>query len=433
VTVYSDLINTDITSSSGVPAGYSDWRYVIQIAKPSGSALLGTMILGTDLLSELGWIDVTTACHGVEFQRGNNAGTRPGAGKISFWLKNDNGDHDVTQRVYHGPGTLIRVVLGTSVATGTLFTGFTVEWNELSDANNQSRWVAISAYETISLLSEVDNNALSSPIGDDDTITQRIDRIVTASAEFPLGWTYQGLTMAEPQFSWHFQSTDMAQDCLTQLYSAVDSVSLVARSNKQGKVVVTSQALAATANSDAINYTGGLPVVADSIMTANDDDRLIGSVDVSRVGGSAVTYTNTGIQGRYQKRSTNRTDLSTKNPGANQDLALYASTLLGQAGQTYRVTQFQVDSLRGALVWAFLQAVDVGTTCNIKLPKTATTGVLFLNYRICGYTMNIQPLQPGTIRITATLETDTIDATSTYAAYEGSLWDEFLWDEGVWA
>jgi len=427
---YTDLLPQPITGTSGRLAGYLNWRFVVQIARAQSDAVLGTMVLGQDALQTLQWADVTEDCHGITVTRGAEAGSRPGAGRLSFWLDNESGEYDPTTSIYNGPGTLVRIFLGPPGTATPLVTTLTVSWNEATAAIGRSRWVSVVAYETITLLNEVNNPALS-PVGAGETTLARMSRIMDeADWQFGLDIAYDGMPGASgPWWGWGLQETTLAGDLLTEAYRAVDSTGLVLRSARNGALFVCERDLGFVAGSESIGWN--VPVVADSITTANDDDRLIGQVAVSRVGGSLVTYYGTGIAGRYQKRSTQRTDLITEAQAGNVDLKRYADLVLAQGKQTYRVESLELQSADGAPVWELVNAMDVGTRCNVISQRTATSGVAFFDYIICGFTITIEPLNENTINFTATLQTDVADSTSSYSTF-GATWDVSTWDNGKW-
>lgn len=404
------LCTAPIDNATGIAAGYLDWRYVVRIAKAPTNKVLGTMILGTDVLTDLEWIDVTADAHGVVIERGATAGQRPGAGQVSFWLDNEAGLYDPYVSIYHGPGVLVQVLLGTAADTRPLITCLAVQWNEFDAASSQVRHVDIVGLETISILAEADDPAVA-PVGAGESIGPRVSRILTAAA-----WQFGGAVSADlPHFDWGFQATTLAADAWATLLLTCDSLALQAVSAKNGTLSVTERDRGLLAVGLRTLGTD-IPVVNDSIETANDDDRLLGTISVARVGGAAVTYTAAGIQGRFQRRSTQRFDLITQDPGGNADLARFAADALGQGHETYRVESVELDSGHGAKVWEFVSLMDIGTKVHISKVASPTTGVTFSNYLINGYALTISPMSEQGVQISATIRT-AVQAASSWARY----------------
>ena len=228
---------------------------------------------------------------------------------------------------------------------------------------------------------------------------------------------------------WGLQSTDLAQAALTELYRTGDSVGMVVRSGRDGRIVITSADYVPAAGDPGAGILGTMrlgssfltgagatfhvagpgeiPIVTNSIVTANDDDRLLDHVTVSRVGGAGVVYSNFGLEGRWQTRSTKRTDLITQDPGGNADLARYAAIALAGGRRAYRVEAFKLDTGHGTKVWSLLRLLDVGAAVYITRRDSPTTAIRFAAAVVCGYTLAITRQNEHRIRITATVETDT--------------------------
>lgn len=422
---YASLIAAPIDNTTGIPAGYLTWRYVIRVAKAPSNKVLGTMILGTDVLADLTWVDVTGNAQGLKGERGATAGVRPGAGEFSFWLDNTSAIYDPYLSIYHGPGILVQVLFGTAADTRPVATGLATKWDESSQGHNAVRTIDVEVLETISVLGE-SNRAAQAPAGAGESIGPRAARIINNA-----GWAFGGtVTTDAPHFSWGLQATTLAQTSWADLLLTVDSLAVQAVSAKNGALAVTERdrgQLAAGLRTIGPNTpaAGGTDIayVDDSIVTANDDDTLLGHIDLARVGGTAVGYNQSGIQGRYQDRSTQRYDLITQDPGANADLARYAADAFGRGKQPYRVEAVDLQAIGGdvtastAKVWEFFTLMEIGTRIAIAKPDSDTHGILFSGLLVCGYSFAISTLATGGgVALSATVRT-AVQASSTWARY----------------
>ena len=426
---YLDLTSAPIGASAGSPVGYAGWRFCVQVATTLTGAVLGSFVLGTDVLSEVQWTDVTADVEFVDIERGNAAGENPGAGKLSVRLRNITGAYLPRNGLYFGPGTLCRVSIGPGSTLCPWITAVSTSWNETSDGDRKVRWIDIEADEVTSLLGEVNNEAVS-PIGAGESVLARFNRVLD-SANWQFG---SNPSIPSPVSGWAMQPTTLADDAWTELELVAESTGLVLIADKQGRVCLRPRVNAGT----AVTLGSDVPIIADSIDTENDARRVLGQVTAGRhnededVYEPALTYYKSGIEGRYQKRSTSFTNLRTRNPGNNEDLALYANDRLDRGAQTYRVGSVGLNTLNGAAVWNFLSTVDIGSPVNVIHADRDTTDLvgMFLDYFVCKYNIHIEPLSSArSVFISGTIETDTT-ATSQYAY--GPLWDTARWDISTW-
>lgn len=405
------LLTEPIAGTDGIPAGHDDWRFVIRIAQAPSDAVLGTMILGTDPLTDIVWIDVTADAHGVHIERGAVALQRPGAGQIDFWLDNDSGAYDRWQSIYNGPGAMVQVLLGTPTDTRHIITALVTNWAEASAAEGALRRVEVTGIETIALLLESDLPAVA-PVGAGEALGPRVLRIITNAS-----WQFGGVVDVDaPHDVWTFQATSLAQPAWGELLLTCDSVGAQAVSAKDGSLSVTEYdrgLLAVGLRTLGVD----VPTVSDSVKVVNDDDVIIGQINLSRAGGSAVAFLNSGIQGRYQLRSKQRYDLITQDPGGNADLARVADVLyLGRGSEAYRVESVELDTGHGGAVWEFLSLVDIGTKVHVDRPDTVTTGILFSNYLVAGYALTVSTVTETEVLISAEIRTS-IQSSSTWERY----------------
>lgn len=402
MTVMSELCAEPVAVTDGVPlgiAGYPGYRFVAQIAVATAGSLLGTFVLGSSKLGGPRWRDITGDIQGMSIDRGGEPAGRPIAGEITIRLHNPTGTWSPWVNPFYAPGTLLRIVIGNGVVTKPQFTGLVHSWNEAGVGLDAYEWIDIVAWEPQFLLAGIDDNALAVAVGAGETLTQRIDRLLAKAA-----WQFDRSIVSTLTAT--YQATDHAQDVASEMYRVVDSVEVTVWSGKDGRLRFRERRLG----------NGGAWTLAhqdknpESLITANDDDRILASVDLARVGGSSVTYTNTGIAGRYQRRTSQRTDLVTVAEPANADLARVAAGMLARGRQTYRPQQFEVQSGQGPGPAALIFETEL--TDRVALDHHAVT---FANYAICGFRHDVTVTKAGCYWIT----TITLDIEADSGWYEG--------------
>jgi hypothetical protein len=424
-TLGTDVLSDTVAGSIGI--GYETWRLYLRVMKPAGDAVLGSFILGTDVLTPLAWVDVTADAHGIEYTRGGTPGGNPGAGSLSFHLNNQTDTYSPWQSIYWGPATLAQVgfYVGASNETLTLCTGEVTSWDERAVGVGARRWVEVSALETVTLLGENNENEVT-PVGAGEALAARADRIL-ASARWQYGYE---LDVDSPHQFWGLQETNLADDTWTEAQLVAQSLAVVFGPTKSGRVSYRERDRGPVAG----YLTAGtdFPIVPDETIPANDDLALVGSVPVSRAGGTAVTYTGTTV-GRYQRRSLPFYNLRTQNPGSDADLARYANDLLDRGDQTYRVKNFLLDSGQGNSVFEFVARMDLGTRVNVWSENRDGSGILFVDYLVCGYTVSIEPLTERSIVLRASIQTEP-SISASWSRFEAPpaapLTDGWLLDEG---
>lgn len=346
---------------------FKPWRFAVEVAVVTNGNLLGTFVLGSGVLGGPRWQDVTMHCEGLHWSRGGQPAQRPIAGELTFRLRNEGMEYSPWQSPFYAPGTMVRVVVGDDTHLRPQFCGQTVVWNEACAGLRAYEWVDVTVWENIFLLGEVNDHGLAGVVGGGDTLTQRIDRLLT-QADWQFGRDISSTTPAT------FQATDFAQDVATEFYRTVDSTDCVVWPAKDGMLMVRDRATG-SGESWVLHHGDQNP---DSLITANDDDRILSSVNLARVGGNLTTYTNTGIAARYQRRSTQRTDMITVAESGDADLARVANGMLARARQTYRPVQVAVESGQGANQAQLIIEHDI--TDRLTLDHDVIT---FSNYAIC--------------------------------------------------
>lgn len=429
MTTLSDLCAEPLAITAGVPLGipgYDSYRFAVQLALVSPANIL-PFVLGTSMLGGPRWEDVTDDVQGLTWGRGGQPAQRPIAGELQMRLLNLDCRWCPWQNGYYGPGTLLRVVIGNGVSTKPQFTGLTQSWIEASQGQAGGagyQWVDVTAWESLSLLSESNDNALAGVVGGGETLTQRVDRLLT-QAEWQFGYA----TDPSAGGAATFQATDLAQDVASELFRTVDSCDATVVPAKNGSLLVWSRGNGSYGNWN-FPYEYQNP---DTFTTANDDDRILSSVDLARVGGTVVTFTNTGVAGRYQKRSTNRVDLMTVAEAADADLARVAAGMLARANESYRPVSFACESGQGASVSNLMIEADLTDRITLDAPLPMGERLVFDSYSICGFNYDVTVAAAGTYwRATVYMD---IESDSSWTVHGPDfVWDESFWDGGgVWS
>lgn len=421
MTVLSTLCNTKPVNTHGVPTGIPDWNLSVEVIMPSDvNSLLGEdFILGTSVLAELGWYDLTDRMRGIQIERGGTAGDRFDPGtctiefdnedtRLSFWTSNDA--FLSTKNPYLGVGAIIRVAACDIVGGffwSPMFTGIVEQWDDTTEAIGTTRTLTVTLVETISVLAQTDDNALEVAVGDGETPDDRIVRLADAANwQFPKD---NDLWLATSVC----QETNMSQNRLTELYLTADSVGGVLYSGRGGGLVAEHRNTGASAHtagdySIVIGTPGTLTnsvthtdvfISEDDFVTVNNDDLLISKVGLARVGGSVVEYENTYLSSRYQKRSYTRNDFITKDPGSDSDLRAVADSILNRSMLTYRPDSYTVDGKSSVNALNHILRLDLNT--QLQSIVNWSTNVQFIDFDIVGYTTRIAPMNDDALDMTA--------------------------------
>lgn len=392
MTAVEVLCAQPLDMTHGVPLGIPGnvligMRFAVELAIVSPPNLL-PFVLGTSMLGGPRWRDVTTDVQGLTWSRGGAPGQRPLAGELQMRLLNSNQQWSPWVSPYYAPGTTLRVVLGNGVDTYSQYTGLVQTWNEGSvglAGGSGYQWVDLVAWETLFLLSEVNNHALAGVVGGGENVDARIDRLLTSAA-----WQFgTDIVCSSPAT---FQATDLASDVATELFLTVDSTDCTVWPGKDGKLKIRDRALGA-GHSWNIAHADVNP---DSLVTQNDDERILSSVDLARVGGTFVHFDNVGMAGRYQRRTTQRTDLITVAEAGDADLARVAAGMLARARTTYRPISFEIQSGQDLAI----MIIDSDLTDRVTLQHGLVT---FSDYSICGLNHAVQVSGAGVYWITTVL------------------------------
>lgn len=368
------------TSTLGVPLGTGTNRFAVQIAYPIG-AVIGSFIIGTDVLNDAVWNDVTRDVMSVSWDRGATAGSKPLAGQLNITLSNtvvnEQRKYSPAKSTFWGPGTMVRVIAGDPTSlTSVQITAITQTWDETFTANQ--RTVSITALEPTFMLVRVDDPPVSPDGSSQQNLNQRVD-LICAAAQFPFTReTNYGAALAGTQL---FQATTLTLDSISELQLTVDSVDGQFFMTKTALLEVCERAALYRTSSYVLGAGGNVPIKQDALTTANDDRILLSRVSLTRAGGSFTwSFSNQGVAARYHASSTSRTDLITL---SDADLALVGNGLLNRGTQTLRPVSCTViapvTATNTAAAYGFLMAVDLYTVVNVRDAAYVT----FVAYAVC--------------------------------------------------
>ncbi|HWL44542.1 MAG TPA: hypothetical protein VNQ73_16500 [Ilumatobacter sp.] len=292
------------------------------------------------------------------------------------WGSNTWAQDNRATNTYFRPGMPIRVIVfhpdlidtyGPTVGLIHQFTGVVESWDQHDEHAGRESFIEITVVETLALLARVDELALPGVEGNDDTASERIERLADA-ADWPFGYHFH--TPDNPADDSYFaewdsfplQSTDMALNRLGEIYQTGDSVGAVVRAGRDGRITAYRQAspeatthrwpqVPPTPNFDfdgggwwsypagptlvvgelpppgdpsrsAHEWKVGLPACSnqESVITSNGD-KVINSVQMARRGGTAQEASDTASIVRHGKATTGRFDLINKSDELTEALA----------------------------------------------------------------------------------------------------------------
>ena len=365
-----DLLGIPPAVGAGHPTGIDDWRFVVELAMVEDAAnVWGTGEWGTARWVTLTWVDITSSVRGCQWRRGSDEPYgRARAGELNIQLSSSNdewspmlGDRPTGSPRFFAPGTVIRVGLrsaGDHRAYGWLpqFAGIVESWTPAHVGARADSYINVQAFETVSALATIDDNALSSPVGANEDPLDRLDRLLTA-ADWPYGLTVTAENVLGFPSSYPLAATDMALNRLGECYLVADSTDTVFRTDPTGRALLSSSWYGTGAFIDeprerltefssnfgraAVSFTpeqgtnpSHSPLLhvaydADSPRITNDRWSLYNDVRLARVGGSQVVSEQTASIARWGRRTYSRNDLIIASDSVVTDLARYISTRRG--------------------------------------------------------------------------------------------------------
>lgn len=385
----------------GHPIGVGDWRLVVEALLPGhATSLWDVAKWDIDVWSDLVWTDLTPWFRGCQWSRGaDQPFGRPRVGELTVTLANGdrrwspwNPSPPIGSSAYFAPGTVIRVGLVSDSdprADGWLpqITAVVDDWPEESVGGDADSWTTVTAYETISELAGIDDNALPGVVGNGETCAARITRLLNAA-----DWRY-GLDVGHGNAAFALQSTDMANNRLAECYNAADSTNNVFRAGRDGRAMLHEDlfdtypwplgafstyagtiprlgfgpTLTYGPDGDDFETTLFAPYDADSTTVANNADHVRNDIRFARIGGTQQISEHQASIARYRRRTLSRNDLRTTTNGDVALLAQFARNKL--ARHTLRVAALTVaTSDRGDDVYLAVAAADIGNQATFLPP-----------------------------------------------------------------
>lgn len=317
----------------GVPLGVGDWRLVIERLRGAG-AVVGVDKVDTGVVGSLVWEDLTPAWRGYSSTRGAQVPRgRPMVGEVFLTVdaRSDPSLDPYFDYTNTRAGTIIRcglVSLADHRADGWLpqWCGLVDSWSP-TYVQGADRFADVTLVETLSVLAQIDDNALPSPVGAGERLVARADRLLSA-AEWRFGLvSLFGPLFGEPSIT--LQSTDMAMNRSVELYLTADSTGGVIRSDVTGAALVTDRAAdrptrladfstffgnatlaVTTADDDLDGDTVAIAYDRDSVITSTSPDALVNEHRYARAGGTEQVAVHKVSQGVFRsKRVRARGDL----------------------------------------------------------------------------------------------------------------------------
>lgn len=407
--IVGDLLQQPPANDRGALIGIGDWRVSVEALLPDDAlAVWGIAEWGEQTWTTLRWRDLTPYVRGMQWSRGSDeVYGRPRVGSLDLTLDasddrfspwNPAGADGETVG-YFAPGTLVRV--GVRSATDSRggragwlpqITAIVDSWGmEFVASIGQDRFVPLKAYETLSALSQIDDNA-TAPVGAGDVALQRFERLLDA-AGWPYGFVVAAQNVAGGAYGMG-AATEMTANRLGELYLVADSSDCNFRSDRTGAAGVynpeynvappdpaldplidfsrigTNAAVIGFYPTSVVSGSGTLYYIgyaAESFKTSNDKSAIVNDTRLARAGGSQQVFEQLASIKRHGRRSLVRNDFLNDSDGAVALIAQYIT--IRRALNTLRVDQIDVDTIdRGDQYGLMVLACDVGNECRIYPP-----------------------------------------------------------------
>lgn len=365
--------------------------------------ILDSSLLGSDVLSEAGTsslvADLTSSTKNISIKRGRNINRDTyEAGTCSVTIYDPTGSFN-PQNIsspYYGYLTPLRKLRISATYGGTqyfLFSGYTTDYIYSYDQAENVSYVVINASDAFRLLNSAAINTVTDQASGQDTGT-RINKILD-TVQFPTAMrsidTGNSNTQADPAT----RRTALAaiQNCETVEQGAfyLDPKGNTVFKNRSN---TTSSVSGSTID---FNQTGGIPY--KNLKFAFDDKLIVNQANVTRIGGTVQSNTNTASVATYFPHSITYTDLVAETDVDCDNIAkLYVAT---RATTTIRIDEMTIDLYDSNVPAATILNMDYFTNVlisNIQPDNTTITKTL----QIQGVSWDIRP--NGWIGVFTTLE-----------------------------
>lgn len=456
LTTIDDPITITAVETPGVqrghPVGLDDWRIATEVAIPTEEGgIIGTLIVDTDVIGDLEWVDLSKRLRGENWSRGSDSpGGPPRTGVLE--LEIDNRDrawtpwaNDLSAK-YRAPGTLLRIGVFNATDWIPQFAGSVEVWNMQTDAHGRECFVHITVQEMTGLLGTITGRTVTSQ-GAGETPGQRCRRLLDAADTFPGGF------YDELQSPWTLLATTMAANRLAELevtafsgdgyfrshrsgYGLLEAVNPALHPDynppvtfRVGTFVLDTDTLGATVDPNpawwqirhSSYYFKGIKIVpdepgasapdatgrvtvflaydADSLVGANDLDLIVNDVRLKSETGTEQVSEDLASQGQYKITKTlRRSDL--KNDTDSNVLTIAQRIKNRRANAVLRIESVDLWGRPGNLFG--MMVLDIGDPITIETPDGFVKAG-----RIAGVDHSVTPRSEAAVIWTTTLVLET--------------------------
>ncbi len=446
----AELCQRPPAAGRGALIGIGDWRLVVEALLPSdGPSIWGVGVWGEAQWNVFAWEDLTPWVRGLEWSRGSDEPYgRPRAGDLTITLDSTedrwspwNPAPPTGSPAYFAPGTIVRV--GVRSATDPRASGWLPQitcivdtWGQTYVGLGADRYVDVTAVETLRDLATIDDNALPGVVGGGEDAITRIERLLDAA-----GWKYglrveaQHLIFAPGTYT--MQSTDMADNRLSECYLTADSCDAQFRTDRTGAALLTNIEYISTVGPADVTIlpladfssNGGFPYIGfdwysraststdvqfvafdpDSFDAPNSDDSVINDARFARVGGTQQTFQQLASISRFGRRTLVRNDLIAELDAVAEQLAQY--TTIRRALNSLRVNGLTVStSDLGDPAGLVVLAADVQSRAYVYSPDhiaAGTAGRVYVDGFVAGMRHQVSARNGSSVTWQTTFGIDT--------------------------
>lgn len=405
----AELCQRPPATDRGVLIGHGDWKLVVEALLPSdGPSIWGVGVWGEAQWNVLAWQDLTPYVRGLEWTRGSDEPYgRPRVGDVTVTLLSIdnrwnpwNPTPPTGSPAYFSCGTIIRVGVRSASdtrASGWLpqITAIVDEWTPQYLGDGGDQYVDVLAVETLRDLATIDDNALPGVVGGGESPQDRFERLLD-NADWKYGLKIEAQNIISTPSAYPMQSTDMADNRISECYLTADSCDVQFRTDRTGAALVTNiEYVGVVGAADAemlplvdfgesatgfprlgfdyfehAHWSGDywyLQYAQGGFETTNSDDSVINEARFARAGGTQQTFQQDASVQRYGRRTMVRNDFVCNNDTVVAQQAQYMTIRRGL--NTLRVNNMEIivtaASERAALT---ALAADVQSSCVVFSP-----------------------------------------------------------------
>lgn len=364
------------------------------------------------------WFDMTSLVRGLTWTRGaHGLSDRPEVGTCNFTLDWAGGYLDIVDNtIFPHPdflrsGTLwqIAVTAGPPWVDpdspwNALFTGYVETLSEHESAQWADGWIDVTLAETTSSLARL-NSAAVVVRGAGDTLTERIKRVLGVDPPRTNPWPFDwgGVQTDDMAGFVRFQSTDLAQPRLSEIYRTVDTCHYDAYADRYGNITVWPhsvgfplQAFIGPTVLDASLHPEPQTFDSTTVQIPYDcsngfgfeknSDDVANVVTAAATGGLVQTARDGASIALYGEISTGRNDLLMQDLGGHVQVWVDAE-LTARKNSVLHCGPVHLDAAMGSLVGEVIADITMHRTVPVYVPNRVP-----VSFEIGGYTMNLVPL-----------------------------------------